>query len=199
MNQQATLKATIEAHLAEEGFGPDGGVAERWAVTRVGPVPICIPNTAARRKAVPYHDANHVVSGYEHDLVGESEIGAWELGGGCRGYVAAWVLNWAALVPGLVVAPRRMFRAFVRGRHSRNLYAFDLDQLLELPLAEVRHRCRLVASDDPTATIADGFLFAVVVALAPVVGSIPVVLAIVTSPAWLADGAHRHRRIGPAQ
>lgn len=109
MNQQATLRVAIESHLAEEGFAPDGGVAERWAVTRVGPLPICIPNTAARRRAVPYHDANHVLSGYEH------------------------------------------------------------------------------------------LLFAMVSLLAPLVGLIPFVLAVATSPAWLAEGAHRRRRAAPAQ
>src|SRR5579884_2877796 len=193
MNQQATLRATIERHLADEGFAQDGGAAERWVVARVGPVPICIPNTAARRRAVPYHDANHVLSGYAHDLLGESEIGAWELGGGCRNYAAAWVLNWAALVPGLLFAPGRMFRAFVRGRRTGNLYGLDLDQVLDLPLTEVRRRFGIVATDYRP-TVADFFLFAVVALLAPLVGLIPLVLAAATSPAWIAEGAHRHRR-----
>ena len=194
--EQSSLRAAVESHLAEEGFGPDGGISERWAVTRVGPIPICIPNTATRRRAVPYHDANHVLSGYEHDLIGESEIGAWELGGGCRSYVAAWVLNWSALVPGLALAPKRMFRAFVRGRHTRNLYGFDLDEVKELPLGDLRRLCGL--EDRPhRATMADYMTFALTVALAPVVAVVPLVLAIVTSPLWLAQGAHRQRRIVP--
>lgn len=194
--QQATLRSAVASHLVEEGFGDDGGVNERWAVTRVGPVPICIPNMAMRRKAVPHHDANHVISGYDHDLIGESEIGAWELGGGCRRYVAAWVLNWSALVPGLVLSPRRMFRAFVRGRHSGNLYGHDLDDVRDLSLDDVRRLCALDGGEHRP-TLSDCLAFALVVVLAPLVALIPVLVALLTSPVWLAEGAHRRRRVAP--
>jgi hypothetical protein len=188
-----TLRQAVERHLAAEGFAPDGGLGDRWAVARVGPVPICVPNTALRRRAVPYHDANHVISGYGHDAVGEAAVGAWELGSGCGREPAAWVLNWSALVPGVVQAPRAVFRAFVRGRHTRNLYGTDLAQMMPLPVDEVRRRCGLDRGE-VRATLADTCLFAATVALAPLVGLLPLAVSMVTSPVWIREGAHRRRR-----
>jgi hypothetical protein len=85
-------------------------------------VPVWFPNTDARRRAVRLHDLHHLATGYETSLVGEAEIGAWELAGGCKRYPAAWVLNIAAVLLGLLVAPRCTWRAFLRGRHSETLY-----------------------------------------------------------------------------
>ena len=55
-------------------------MSDKWALVRVGPVPVGIPNVAARRRATPIHDLNHLVSGYGHDAMGEAENAAWELG-----------------------------------------------------------------------------------------------------------------------
>ena len=53
---------------------------------------------------------------------------------------------------GLAIAPARIFRAFVRGRHTRNLYAerFD-DALLATSVGALRKRLEL-ASPLPAAT-----------------------------------------------
>jgi hypothetical protein len=68
-----------------------------------------------------------VATGYDTTLVGEAEIGAWELASGCRHYYAAWVLNLGAVLIGLVLAPRRVSRAFVRGWQCTNLYRLGVD------------------------------------------------------------------------
>lgn len=65
-----TLREVLAQHLADNGFRAD--LHDKWAVIRVGPIPMCITNVAARRRAVPYHDLNHVVSGYGHDGLGEA-------------------------------------------------------------------------------------------------------------------------------
>jgi hypothetical protein len=194
MEQRTTLGEAVERHLHDEGFPPDGGLSARWGVARVGPVPICVPNTAVRRKAIPYHDANHVISGYSHDAIGEAEIAAWELGSGCKGYVASWVLNWASLVPGLTKAPNRLYRAFVRGRHTRNLYGIDLKLVRDAHVEEVRRMCGLEDPERP-ATVADTVLFLAVAVLSPLVGLVPVAISVATSPLWYREGAHRQRRI----
>jgi hypothetical protein len=36
--------------------------------------------------ALPPHDLHHVATGFDTTLVGEAEIGAWELASGCRHY-----------------------------------------------------------------------------------------------------------------
>ena len=133
-----TLRQALRIHLAENGFPPDGGMSKKWEVVWAGPVPIGLPNIAARRRATPIHDLNHVVSGYGHDAMGEAENAAWELGGGCRDYVAAWVLNGGALGLGMARSPRRVFAAFVRGRQTRNLYGVETDAVIDLPLSVVR-------------------------------------------------------------
>lgn len=193
MGGSPTLAQALQDHLAEEGFPDDGGTTERWVTIRIGPLAVCIPNLAVRRKATPPHDLNHVVSGYGHDLLGEAEIGAWELGGGCGRYVAAWVLTASALVPGVARAPRRMFAAFVRGRHTGNLFTRDYTALLDVPLDEVRTSLGLDRAYEPD--IGDLAAFVLVLALlCPVAAVVAGTVSLATSPAWIAQGAYRQRR-----
>lgn len=140
-------------------FGADGGYAKRWVKVKLGPLPIWFPNSAGRVRAVRYHDLHHVATGYDTDLLGEGEIGAWEVASGCRGFVAAWVLNLIAMVLGSAISPARLFRAFVRGRHSRNLYGepFD-DALLASSVGALRQRLDLDGAP-PTPTRADRAAF----------------------------------------
>lgn len=190
-DEQLTLREALDRHLVENGFAPDGGLGDRWTFVRLGPIPICIWNTPARKRAAPYHDLNHVISGYGNDAVGEAEIGAWELASGCKRYVAAWVLNWSALLLGFR-SPRRVFAAFVRGRRTRNLYDADVEHLLEMPLGAVRSELGLDRQVQVGAM--DLTLFVGAMALSPLVGAIPSVISIATSPVWLPSGAWRVRR-----
>ena len=189
------LREALRIHFAKNGFPPDGGMSKKWGVVRVGPVPIGIPNIAARRRATPIHDLNHLVSGYGHDAMGEAENAAWELGGGCHDYAAAWVLNCAALGLGILRSPKRVFAAFVRGRRSKNLYGVEIATVIDLPLSTVGTQLGLDdARHDGTAL--DLMLFGTVVAVGPMVGAVPFIVSVVTSPIWLANGAHRERRTG---
>ncbi|HEX2090746.1 MAG TPA: hypothetical protein VHG28_00035 [Longimicrobiaceae bacterium] len=95
-------------------------------------------------RAVRLHDLHHVLTGYDTSWVGEAEIGAWELAGGCAHHYPAWVLNSGAFTLGLFLAPGRLFRAFVRGRHSRNLYRGEFhESLLDGKVGEMRQSLRL--------------------------------------------------------
>src|SRR5262249_2153862 len=90
----------------------------------------------------------------------EGEIGAWEIASGCRDMLAAWVLNLFAMWVGLWLAPGAMWRAFARGRHSRNLYGEPWgDTLLDESVGEARRRLALEA-DAPRATLSDALGFA---------------------------------------
>ena len=101
------------------------------------------------------HDLHHVLTGYAADWTGEAEIAAWELGAGCGGHVAAWILNAAALQYGLFIAPRAVLAAMARGRRSRSLYeARELDEsMLEEPVGDAR--ARLGIPEDTKPGIAD--------------------------------------------
>ncbi len=132
-------------YFADNGFS-DAGYQDRWVKVKLGPIPIYIPNSPSRKRAIPLHDLHHVATGYATTWTGEAEIGAWEVGGGCANYWAAWVLNLGAFSYGLVIAPRRTVRAFLRGRKAHNLYQSGWDEaLLELSVAELRARLGIMA------------------------------------------------------
>lgn len=156
------LREARARYFRDNAFGDDGGYAKKWVQLQLGPLPFAFPNSAARVRAVKYHDLHHVVTGYATDVVGEAEIGAWEIGSGCAGFVAAWVLNLYAMVLGFAAgAPAAVWRAFARGRHTRNLYRQTYDEaLLDTKLGELRARLGLDAPP-VSASMADraGFAF----------------------------------------
>ena len=132
-----------DVYFQANGFSL-AGYTDKWVKLKLGPIPIVFPNTQARRAAVKLHDLHHVATNYATTFIGEAEIGAWEIGAGCGRYYAAWFLNLSALGIGMWLSPRRVFRAFVRGRRSRSLYdrAFG-DDLLAQSVGELRSKLAL--------------------------------------------------------
>ncbi|MEZ4230013.1 MAG: hypothetical protein R3B89_12630 [Polyangiaceae bacterium] len=135
--RSATLAEARAQYFEDNHFGPEGGYNDAWVDFKLGPIPFPFPNTAARVRAVRYHDLHHVLTGYATDLQGEIEISAWEIGAGCKGFAAAWQLNLSAMGFGLFFSPRRTFRAFVRGRRSHSLYDQELQALLRRRVGDV--------------------------------------------------------------
>jgi hypothetical protein len=181
-----SLRDARGRYFADNAFGDDGGYARKWVKLQLGPLPFAFPNSAARVRAVKYHDLHHVVTGYATDVVGEAEIGAWEIGSGCAGFLAAWVLNLYAMVLGFLSGhPGAVWRAFVRGRHTRNLYRDEYDDaLLDARLGSVRARLGLeVPQPEPVATSRDraAFVFWCALACALFLAT----LALLLSPLWL--------------
>lgn len=131
--------------LAANGFTVESYDAPTVAIP-IGPVMIPLPNTEGRKAVVRLHDLHHVATGYGTDLIGEAEIGAWELRAGCTN-LAAHVYNGMAVLLGLVLAPRRVWRAFRRARGMRTLYRLGLpyEEVLALPLSELRRRLGISA------------------------------------------------------
>ena len=146
-----SLRDARARYFRDNAFGDDGGYAKQWVKLQLGPVPFAFPNSAARVRAVKYHDLHHVVTGYATNVAGEAEIGAWEIGSGCAGFVAAWILNLYAMVLGFLSGhSAAVWRAFLRGRRTRNLYRVDYDDaLLDASLAEIRTQLGL----DPQQTL----------------------------------------------
>jgi hypothetical protein len=146
--ESQTLLDARADYFERSGFAPDGGYHDKWVHVDMGGWSIKFPNSEARRRAVRYHDLHHVVTGYGTDLKGEAQISAWEIASGCRGMVAAWILNLLAFGYVLLREPHALYAAFVRGRHSRNLYGHVYeDALLERSAANVRQELGL--SEDP--------------------------------------------------
>ena len=130
----STVREARARYFAANGFD-ERGYADRWVRLQAGPIPMYLPNTRSRVRAVRVHDVHHVVTGYDTSFVGEAAIGAWEIASGCADHGAAWILNLLALPIGLARAPGATFRAFVRGRRSGNLYRRTIDDtLLDQPV-----------------------------------------------------------------
>lgn len=179
----STLLAARARYFADNGFALDGGYADDWVIVKLGPIPFPIPNTASRRAAVPNHDLHHVATGFATDLVGEGEIGAWEIASGCAHVRAALVLNLLVMWPVLFMAPGRLFRAFVWGRHTRNLYGERVDAgLLAETVGSLRRRLGLDAPR-PAATPADRASFAAWMA-AVVAPQLAIAALLFGLPAW---------------
>lgn len=143
-----TLAAARDEYFRVNDFGANGNYDAAWVDFKLGPIPMPFPNVPARRRAVRFHDLHHAVTGYGTDTLGEFEISAWEIGSGCGTTWVAWQLDLGGLVAGVMTIPRRTWRAFVRGRQSRNLFAADYEAVLGRRVGEVRRELGL---DEPPA------------------------------------------------
>lgn len=133
--------------FARSGFAPDGGYGDRWVRVQLGPLPVWFPNTPGRRKAVKFHDLHHVLTEYPTSFRGETEIGAWEVSTGIGRHYAGWLLDLLAFAIGLVINPSGVYRAFVRGRRSANLFGTEWDErVLSESVGDVRRRLGLDAA-----------------------------------------------------
>ena len=170
-------------------FGADGGDSLTWVPIQFLGLTFYIPNTDGRRRAVRVHDLHHIVTGYETNMRGETEIAAWELASGCRQSPAAFVLNLGALGLGALLAPRRIARAWARGRKTRNFYGErgGVEHLLPRTVDETRKSLGLdgpapeVRARDALAVAALAVpMLAVNVVLAPPMFALALVAAAIT-------------------
>lgn len=113
----APLEEALEAYYRRNGFSPHA--PERFIAVHFGRVTLPFPNTDGRRRVLRLHDLHHVATGYDTDLRGEAEIGAFELGAGCGNSFVVWFYDLGTWVIGLARWPRRTLRGFLRGRRTR--------------------------------------------------------------------------------
>ena len=64
---------------------------------------------------------------------------------GCRHYWVAFVLDLHAMMIGILFNPVGVYRAFIKGRRTHNLYrdAFTDEKLMDMPLYEIREKLLL--------------------------------------------------------
>lgn len=146
-----SLRAARNLFFERARLGPDGGYGAGWVRVETKPVAIYFPNTRCRVEAAKLHDLHHVATEYGTDWPGEAEISAWELGGGCGRYGWAWLLDLGAFTIGLVLVPRQLWGAFVRGRHAANLYhgGFAEERLAMVTVGALRARLGVTAAQPP--------------------------------------------------
>jgi hypothetical protein len=144
-----TLREARSLFFARSGLGADGGYNARWVRIETKLFPVYFPNTASRVRSAKLHDLHHLALEYETDWPGEVEIAGWEIASGCGRHPWAWLLNLGAFAVGVALFPRRLYRAFMRGRHASNLYqdGFPESQLETRTVAWLRDRLRSGGDD----------------------------------------------------
>lgn len=175
------LRDARRIYFDANNFGPDGGYASKWVDFKLGKIPFPVPNSPGRVRAVRFHDLHHVLTGYDTNTIGEFEISAWEIAAGCKDFTAAWVINLSGMFAGALVAPGRIFRAFVRGRRSRTFYGEPFEPLLELTVADAR--ARYIAADERApANALDAIVFAGALVAAFVAAVLMLVVCVPLAP-----------------
>ncbi|WP_437813300.1 hypothetical protein [Sorangium sp. So ce1078] len=188
-----TMREARAIYFDVNRFGTDGGYGDAWVDFKLGPLPVPFPNTQARVRAVRYHDLHHVLTGYDTNTIGEFEISAWELGAGCKDFVAAWQLNLGGLFAGLLSAPRRTVRAFFRGRRSESLYGRPFEGLLGRTVGDLRGEMRVGAP--PSSPTALDVLWLALASLAGLaVGAVGFAFVLVVAPIGIVNLALRRQR-----
>jgi len=140
---ELTLRDARTQYFAVNDFGW-GGYDDKWVKVEYGLLRFYFPNTKGRVKVVKYHDLHHILTEYETSLSGEAEIGAWEVATGCTRNLAAWLLNLSGFAAGLVINPKGVYKAFLRGRQSANLYHLPFnDELLSSRVGDLRQKLKL--------------------------------------------------------
>src|SRR5687767_11928288 len=85
-----TVREGRDRYLRENNFSIESYTAPTFSFEVFGKT-FTFRNSDNRKKAIPLHDIHHVLTGYETNLLGEAEIGVYELRGGCTSLVTYWL------------------------------------------------------------------------------------------------------------
>ena len=137
-----TVLEARDLYLAANGYSTAAYTDPKFAIPVAG-IRIRLPNPGL----LHLHDLHHVVTGYDNSLVGEGEISAFELRGGC-GKPLVGFLCVSSIAIALLLSPRRIWRAWRRARGTRSLYSgkFNYEELLTMDVAALR---QLVGLEKP--------------------------------------------------
>lgn len=162
-----TPQELLPVFYKQYGLDNDGGQSSRYVkIELTKKINLYFPNFDARRKAVLKHDIHHIATGYTSTFKGETEIGAWEIASGCRHYWVAFVLDMHAMMIGILFNPVGVYKAFLKGRKTYNLYrdTYSDDQLVRMPISKIKESLLLNNYSDRTkAGMTDILLFSVTI------------------------------------
>jgi len=139
-SESTSLKDGRDHFLAANHLSVDEYSASTFTIGVFG-WQLTFPNPESRKRAVPFHDLHHVLTGYGTTWMGEAEIGAWELRAGCNSFIT-YYLNGGGVLIGLFLSPRRVWRAFRAAKGQRTLYLDSLpyERLLQMTVGQARQR-----------------------------------------------------------
>jgi hypothetical protein len=136
-----TSRQLLSSFYEKHDLEKDGGLGNsKVKIVMTKNFYLYLPNSDTRRKALLKHDIHHLITGYKSDFAGEMEISSWEIASGCNGYIAAWILNLWGMLYGFWFNLPKVFKAFIRGKRSKNLYsnAFNDETALDIPIGQLR-------------------------------------------------------------
>jgi hypothetical protein len=134
MNQAPDTTALDKAladFYAKSGFEVETGKRPLFVDVFIGCLLVPLPNIDTRRKYLKYHDLHHVITGYDASQIGEGEVSAWELGTGSLIHPVLMFMNLIAISTALAISPKRVFKAYLLGCKSRNLYCPKVRRRIE--------------------------------------------------------------------
>lgn len=175
VDPEASLKEAVAQFYNQHGFPSDGGIgARRWSPVGCRDLKVYLPNFEWRRRALPFHDIHHVLTGYQFRPSGEFEMAAWEFAAGRYPNPFSTLFCLPLVSLGTCTIPRRSFAAFVRGKHSQTLYrGYSYPELLERSVAEVRSE--ILPSDPVAPTPRHYFEYLALVACSASVIALPLI------------------------
>lgn len=180
--EDKTLRELLPGFYDAHNLGMEGGKYEaNVRVEMTKKIVFYFPNFSARKKAVLKHDIHHLVTGYPSTYTGETEIGAWEIASGCKGYWVAWILNISGMMTGLVFNLWKVLQAFARGRRTKNLYYHLIsdNEALEMKLSELQ---QLLLLDKYSKNTTPGFIDYILFAGWVIIGLIYSILSLLFLP-----------------
>jgi hypothetical protein len=183
--EQQTPRELLQQFYIDNNLGLDGGQKSSSVKIELTPnFNFYFPNFDARREAVIKHDIHHLLTGYDTSIIGESEISTWEIASGCKKYWAAFLIDTSGVMVGLPFSFPRVFKAFARGRRTKNLYhdIFSNETALDMKISELREVLNLNHNPKNIApNLTDVILFTLFVFY----GAIYSILLLVTLPLLL--------------
>lgn len=134
----------------QHGYGLEGGINKKWDMIKFGPLALPLPNLESRRKNIYLHDINHLVTGYDVSWAGESSIASWQIAtGGWGRLYFLWLISLQAMAVGVMLYPRRSYRAFQAGLRMKNALTGGLtkQEMYQVNLDELRLRLQRTESE----------------------------------------------------
>jgi hypothetical protein len=141
-----TVRSARDRFLATIPFDPAAYAARDFPV-QIGRWRLRLPHPGK----LHLHDLHHVATGRGTGWIGEAEVSMFEIrSGSLSPLILLYCL--AGVILGMIMAPRRVLRAWRLARGARSLYRSEIpyETLLDMSLAELRLRLGLPA---------DGFTF----------------------------------------
>jgi len=140
ISSDMTLKEARDLFYKAHGFPEDGGISkDKWSPIGCRDLKVYLPNFEWRKKAIPYHDLHHILTGYPFCPTGEFQIAAWEFSAGKYPNIFTTLFCIPLVSIGALLIPKKQFLAFVRGTKSQTLYEKQsYEDLLNKTVGEIR-------------------------------------------------------------